>query len=90
MAGIAAVGNAVDGTEGGEVFDKLFILNGNNTLHITGIAPLTPGIKAEFLHYFAQVVGYHINTAQVIVKQVVGGLGLQLVVFVEQGLDGTA
>jgi hypothetical protein len=37
-----------------------------HSLPVSGIAPLAPGIKAEFLHYSAQVIGYHINTAQMI------------------------
>jgi len=51
---------------------------------------LTPSIKAKLLLYIAQVVGYYINTAQMVMQQIVGGLGLQLAVFIEQGLDGIA
>lgn len=90
VAGKAAVGDVINGAKGTEIFNQFFVLMGKDSLPIAGTAPLTPGTKAKLLHYITQVIGNEINTAQVIVKQVVGSLGLQFVIPLEQCFDSTA
>ena len=86
VAGKATGGNAVEPAKGIEGRVPGLELG----LPIGGVAPLAPGIKAEFLLYITQMVGDHVDTAQVVMQQVMGALIDELIAIVTQGLKGTA
>ena len=86
MAGKATGGDTVEPAKGIEGRVPGLELG----LPIGGIAPLAPGIKAEFLFDITQMVGYYINTAQMVLQQVLGFLAKELITFIANCLKRNA
>ena len=86
MAGKATRGDAVETAKGIEGRVSFFQLG----LPIGGIAPLAPGVEAEFLFDITQMVGYYINTAQMVMQQVLGFLAKELITLIANCLKRNA
>ena len=65
MAGIATVGNLVDGAKGAES-QGFALCVFEYGLPIFAIASLSPGIKAQLLYSIARLISNDIDTAQMI------------------------
>ena len=62
MAGIAAIGDVVDGAKGAEC-QGLILCIFQHAFPVFAIAPLSPGIKAEFLLDNASLIGNDVDAA---------------------------
>ena len=86
VAGRATGGDAVETAKGIERRVPFFQLG----LPISGVAPLAPGVKAQFLFDITQMVGYYINTAQMVLQQVLGFLAKELITLIANCLKRNA
>ena len=89
MAGIAPAGDVGKGTKGAEG-QRLILCVFKYRLPVAGAAAFAPGVKAQFLFDIAQPVGNHVDTAQMVLQQVVGGLLDEAVVLIADGFYGVA
>lgn len=72
MAGIAPAGDIVKGTIGAEG-QRLILCVFEHCLPVAGVAAFAPGVKAQCLFDIAQLVGDHVNTAEMVLQRVAGG-----------------
>ena len=88
MVGMASGGD-IKGTKGAEG-QRLILCVFEHRLPVAGVAAFAPGIKAQFLFDIAQPVSDHINTAEMVLQQIVGGLLDEAVVLIADGFYGVA
>jgi len=89
MAGIAPAGDVGKGTKGAEG-QRLILCVFKHCLPVAGVAAFAPSVKAQFLFDIAQPVSDHINTAEMVLQQIVGGLLDEAVVLIADGFYGVA